>query len=95
MRGVRRLPTARQFALEVAVLPKRGGPPGHKRSGSNGSKPGAGGMALSAEELPRVQACLEAISRGSRADPHGGTHHEIESGRLPRTAQLLQVSKQV
>ena len=82
---MRASPTPRQFGVVVAVLPKRGASPT-----SSATTPQleegevTNGTAVSAEELPTIQACLEALSRGSGSQ-------EIESGRLPRTAQMLQV----
>ena len=90
VREVRASPTPRQFGVVVAVLPKRSASPtpGTESSSATTPQPEEGeatnGTAVSAEELPTIQACLEALSRGSGSQ-------EIESGRLPRTAQTLQV----
>ena len=84
---MRPTPTPRQFSLVVAVLPKRSPPsPAGKRGSPTKLQEEVvtSGTAVSAEELPTIQACLEAVSRGSGSQ-------EIESGRLPRTAQTLQV----
>ena len=87
---MRASPTPRQFGVTVAVLPKRSAGPTPATASSSAPTPqpeegeATNGTAVSAEELPTIQACLEALARGSGSQ-------EIESGRLPRTAQMLQV----